>query len=296
MLQTFLEVHQRKDLDSQLLMEWQQNAMILVMATCARNPNEKKLGAKTNIPHFLFQLAAALENPTIKSLEWHEDGKGINLHAKLYEEEVQHHQDLFPELKNLKSASVLQAWLTNYGFKVKMTKTDSDVLIFQHADFKKLPPRAEEAESSKTEVSLVLKQPKKSKKRKSTQELTPVPPATPGSSLPPESATIEKKSQRLRPLYQYINYDNPEMNKPLDKEYDLPPVEVPSTQEHRTGNIELRTTPSIEEKSKELRSLQSALSGAVVKAEVDKSTQVDIDKMLSVCAAHLVPPLSPQNK
>ncbi|XP_058011398.1 uncharacterized protein C16orf86 homolog [Ahaetulla prasina] len=292
-------MHRRKDLDSQPLMERQQNAMNLqMMATCARSPNEKKLGGKTNIPHFLFQLAAVLENPTIKSLEWHEDGKGINLHAKLYEEEAQQHQDLFPELKNLKSASVLQAWLTNYGFKARMTKTDSDTLTFQHADFKKLPPRAEEAESSKAEATPVLKQPKKSKKRKSTQEVTPVPPATPGSSLPPESATTEKKSQRLRPLYQYINYDNPEMNRPLDKECDLPPVETPSTQENKTGAIELRTTPSIvaEEKGKELRSLLSATSGAVVKTEVDKSTQVDIDKMLSVCAAHLVPPLSPQNK
>lgn len=33
-----------------------------------------------------------------------------------------------------------------------------------------------------------------------------------------------------------------------------------------------------------------------LKAEVDKLTQVDIDKMLSVCAAHLIPPLSPQYK
>lgn len=33
-----------------------------------------------------------------------------------------------------------------------------------------------------------------------------------------------------------------------------------------------------------------------LKAEVDKTTQVDIDKMLSVCAAPLVPPLSPQYK
>ncbi|KAG8144028.1 hypothetical protein E2320_001158 [Naja naja] len=248
----------------------------------------------------------------VSSSQWHEDGKGINLHAKLYEEEVQQHQDLFPELKNLKSAPVLQAWLTNYGFKARMTKTDSDMLTFQHADFQKLPPRAEEPESAKVEASLLLKQPKKSKKRKSTQETTPVPPAAPGTSLPPESATTEKKSQRLRPLYQYINYDNPEMNRPSDKEYDLSPVEAPSTQENKTGTIELRTTPSIgqkllhtdpvfsvavaEEKGKELRSLPSATSGAAVKTEVDKSTQVDIDKMLSVCAAHLVPPLSPQNK
>ncbi|XP_039183389.1 uncharacterized protein C16orf86 homolog [Crotalus tigris] len=177
---------------------------------------------------------------------------------------------------------------------------------FQHADFKKLSPRAEEAEGAKAETSLVLKQPKKAKKRKSTQEITPVPPATPGSSLPPESATAEKKSQRLRPLYQYINYDNPEMNRPLDKEYDLPQMEAPSTQGNKAGTVELRLPPSIGQKllhsdlrfsgaeGKEPRGLPSAPS--VVKTEVDKSTQVDIDKMLSVCAAHLVPPLSPQNR
>ncbi|KAL7978877.1 hypothetical protein Chor_013366 [Crotalus horridus] len=193
-------------------------------------------------------------------------------------------------------------------------RTDSEVLTFQHADFKKLSPRAEEAEGAKAETSLVLKQPKKAKKRKSTQEITPVPPATPGSSLPPESATAEKKSQRLRPLYQYINYDNPEMNRPSDKEYDLPQMEAPSTQGNKAGTVELRLPPSIGNnletkegqkllhsdlrfsvaEGKEPRGLPSAPS--VVKTEVDKSTQVDIDKMLSVCAAHLVPPLSPQNR
>lgn len=72
-------------------------------------------------------------------------------------------------------------------------RSDSEVLTFQHADFKKLPPRAEEAEGAKAETSLVLKQPKKAKKRKSTQEIIPVPPTTPGSSLPPESATAESE-------------------------------------------------------------------------------------------------------
>lgn len=51
-----------------------------------------------------------------------------------------------------------------------------------------------------------------------------------------------------------------------------------------------------EDKGRDLRSPKSVNPGAAAKAEVDKSTQVDIDKMLSVCAAHLVPPLSPQHK
>ncbi|XP_053126891.1 uncharacterized protein C16orf86 homolog [Hemicordylus capensis] len=266
------------------------------MAGSARNPNEKKSGGKA-APHFLFQLAAALDNPSIKSLEWHEDGRGILLHTKLYEEELQRHQELFPELKTLKSVSVLQAWLVTYGFKARTTKSsDFDILVFQHADFKKLPPRPEEAEGPKAEVPLIPKQSKKSKKRKSTLEIMVAPSASTGLALPPESAGGERKSQRLRSLYQYINYDNPEMNSPSDKECDLPPVEVSPTLVPKTGPLELRITPSkaAEDKGRDLRT--STMTGAAVKAEVDKSTQVDIDKMLSVCAAHLVPPLSPQLK
>ncbi|KAH0619570.1 hypothetical protein JD844_000292 [Phrynosoma platyrhinos] len=268
------------------------------MAVPARSPNEKKSGGKAASPHFLFQLAAALDNSTIKSLEWHEDGRGILLHTKLYEEEIQQHQELFPEVKHLKSVSVLQAWLATYGFKARMAKDDSDVLIFQHPDFKKLPIKAEETLVPKAEVPLLPKQPKKSKKRKSTLEILVAPSASTGSALPPESAGVERKSQRLRPLYQYINYDNPEMNSPSDKDSDLPQTEVPPTLENKTGPLELRITPNIVayDKGKELRNPISATSGATVKTEVDKSTQVDIDKMLSVCAAHLVPPLSPQYK
>ncbi|XP_016851710.1 uncharacterized protein C16orf86 homolog isoform X2 [Anolis carolinensis] len=268
------------------------------MAAPARSPNEKKSsGGKASPPHFLLQLAAALDNSTIKSLQWHEDGRGILLHTKLYEEEIQRHQELFPEVKNLKSVSVLQAWLTTYGFKTRIIKTDSDILSFQHPDFKKLPSKAEEAVGPKAEVLLLPKQPKKSKKRKSISILDiPVAPSVNmGSVLPPESAG---KSQRLRPLYQYINYDNPEMNSPPDKESDLPQVEVPPVLENKTGLLELRITPNIvaDDKGKELRSSISATSATAAKTEVDKSTQVDIDKMLSVCAAHLVPPLSPQYK
>ncbi|XP_044275796.1 uncharacterized protein C16orf86 homolog [Varanus komodoensis] len=267
------------------------------MASSAKSASEKKSGGKATPSHFLFQLAAALDNPTIKSLEWHEDGKGILLHMKLYEEEIQKHQELFPELKNLKSVSVLQAWLATYGFKARTIKTESDILTFQHADFKKLTPRTEEAEGPKAEVSFMPKQPKKSKKRKSSLDIPAAPSAIPGGALSPESAGLDRKSQRLRPLYQYINYDNPEMNNPSDKECDLLQCEAPSTLENKTGLLELKITPIVvEDKGKELRSPTSTTSGAVAKAEVDKSTQVDIDKMLSVCAAHLVPPLSPQHK
>ncbi|XP_077165599.1 uncharacterized protein C16orf86 homolog isoform X2 [Paroedura picta] len=268
------------------------------MAGFARSTTEKKSAGKVTPPPFLFQLAAALDNSSVKSLEWHEDGKGFLLHAKLYEEEIQGHQELFPELKNLKSVSVLQAWLTTYGFKARTTKTDSEVLSFQHADFKKLPPRAEEMDGSKVETPLIPKQPKKSKKRKSSLDIIVNSASGTGSMLTPESAGGERKSQRLRPLYQYINYGNPEMNSPSEKESDLPAQETHPVLENKTVPLELRITSSkvAEDKGRDLRSPKSANTGVAAKAEVDKSTQVDIDKMLSVCAAHLVPPLSPQHK
>ncbi|XP_061449655.1 uncharacterized protein C16orf86 homolog isoform X2 [Rhineura floridana] len=268
------------------------------MAGSARIPNEKKTGGKAAPPHFLFQLAAALDNPTIKSLEWQEDGKGILLHAKLYDEEIQRHQELFAELRNLKSVSVFQGWLATYGFKARMVKTDSDTLIFQHGDFKKLLPRVEETDGPKIEAPLMPKQSKKSKKRKSTLDITVAPAASTGGILLPESTGGERKSQRLRPLYQYINYDNPEMNSPSDKECDLPYLEFCSALENKAGPLEPRITlhKVAEDKGTELRSPTGVTSGAITKIEVDKSTQVDIDKMLSVCASHLVPPLSPQHK
>uniref|UniRef100_A0ACB8EA02 Uncharacterized protein n=1 Tax=Sphaerodactylus townsendi TaxID=933632 RepID=A0ACB8EA02_9SAUR len=347
----------------------------IVMAGSARSTIDKKSLGKVSLPPFLAQLAAVLDNPSIKSLEvkgdglqvkkawdlqdmhnagmaastarelgyrggdtvpemlvsrgpersashvfclpvisglggflrgvtvcllpqWHEDGKSILLHAKLYEEEIQGHQELFPELKNLRSVSVFQAWLTTYGFKARTTKIDSEVLIFQHADFKKLSPKAEEADGSKAETPVILKQPKKSKKRKSSLDIIVNPASSTGSTLSPESAGVERKSQRLRPLYQYINYGNPEMNSPSEKECDLPPLEIPPILENKAGPLELRIPPPkvAEDKGRDPRSPKSASPGVAAKAEVDKSTQVDIDKMLSVCAAHLVPPLSPQHK
>lgn len=54
--------------------------------------------------------------------------------------------------------------------------------------------------------------------------------------------------------------------------------------------------PLGEEAGEEPGGLPSLGVSSRPKAEVDKSTQVDIDKMLSVCAAPLVPPLSPQYK
>lgn len=128
------------------------------------------------------------------------------------------------------------------------------------------------------------------------------------------------KAQRLRPLYQYINYCNPELNQAGDGDRE-PEVEPES--EAGVEQLHLRalvpmadelglglalpclralaplthTLPSLGlEVGGEPGGLSNLRVSSSLKAEVDKTTQVDIDKMLSVCVAPLVPPLSPQYK
>lgn len=135
------------------------------------------------------------------------------------------------------------------------------------------------------------------------------------------------KAQRLRPLYQYINYCNPELNQAGDgdrepegepeSELTLVPEEAGVEQVQLqtllpvAGELGLglalpcsntlvpftHTLPSLgEDTGEKPAGLSSLRVSGSIKAEVDKTTQVDIDKMLSVCAAPLVPPLSPQYK
>ncbi|XP_057610394.1 uncharacterized protein C16orf86 homolog isoform X2 [Chionomys nivalis] len=192
-----------------------------------------------------------------------------------------------------------------------------------------LPPgmllQKEEPEGSHSESSLPAKQHKKAKKRKSVG--APVPPAVASTSAPTEMLGLERKAQRLRPLYQYINYCNPELNQAGDGDGE-PEVEpeselAPAPEEAGVEQLHLRalvpvagelglglalpcpnalvplthTLPSLgQEVGGEPGGLSSLRVSSSLKAEVDKTTQVDIDKMLSVCAAPLVPPLSPQYK
>ncbi|XP_059761804.1 uncharacterized protein C16orf86 homolog [Balaenoptera ricei] len=189
-----------------------------------------------------------------------------------------------------------------------------------------MPLQREEGESSQSEPSPSAKQHKKAKKRKSVG--TPVLPVVASTvSAPSETLGLERKAQRLRPLYQYINYCNPELNqagegdreaeaevKP-ESELALVPEEtgveqlqalLPTAGELGSGltlpcpNMFMTPTytlvPLGEEAGKEPGGLPSLGVSDCLKAEMDKSTQVDINKMLSVCAAPLVPPLSPQYK
>ncbi|KAM7332543.1 hypothetical protein ACRRTK_009251 [Alexandromys fortis] len=167
-----------------------------------------------------------------------------------------------------------------------------------------LPPgmllQKEEPEGSHSESTLPAKQHKKAKKRKSVGAL--VPPAVASTSAPTETLGLERKAQRLRPLYQYINYCNPELNQAGDSEGE-PEVEpqselAPAPEKAGVEQLHLRALVPVagQEVGGEPGGLSSLRVSSSLKAEVDKTTQVDIDKMLSVCAAPLVPPLSPQYK
>ncbi|XP_003799435.1 uncharacterized protein C16orf86 homolog [Otolemur garnettii] len=189
-----------------------------------------------------------------------------------------------------------------------------------------LPLQKEEPEGSQSEALPSAKQHKKAKKRKSLG--APMLPAVACTvSAPSEALGLERKAQRLRPLYQYINYCNPELNQAMEgdkvakaeveaeSELALIPEEagveqlqalLPMAGELGSGlalpcpSMLVPPTHALaplgEEAGEEPGDLSSLGVTGHLKAEVDKSTQVDIDKMLSVCAAPLVPPLSPQYK
>ncbi|MBZ3891020.1 hypothetical protein SUZIE_210870 [Sciurus carolinensis] len=205
----------------------------------------------------------------------------------------------------------------SHGLKRKPIKTEAE-----------LPPgmllQREELEGSQSEPSPSAKQHKKAKKRKSLG--APMLPTIASTvSAPPETLGLERKAQRLRPLYQYINYCNPELNQAgeEDREAEVEPESELALVPEEAGVEQLQAllpvagelglglslpysnvlvppthalAPLGEEVGVELGGLPSLAVSGHLKAEVDKSTQVDIDKMLSVCTAPLVPPLSPQYK
>lgn len=148
-----------------------------------------------------------------------------------------------------------------------------------------------------------------------------------GALAPALPWVLAGKARRLRPLYQYINYCNPELNQAgegdreaeaevePESELTLVPEEagveqlqalLPMAGELGSGltlpcpNMFVPHTHALvslgEDTGEEPGGLPSLGVSGPLKAEVDKSTQVDINKMLSVCTAPLVPPLSPQYK
>uniref|UniRef100_A0A673UVR0 Chromosome 16 open reading frame 86 n=1 Tax=Suricata suricatta TaxID=37032 RepID=A0A673UVR0_SURSU len=190
------------------------------------------------------------------------------------------------------------------------------------------PLQKEESNSSQTEPSPSAKQHKKAKKRKSLgAPVLPAMASTLGAPAPALPRVFAGKAQRLRPLYQYINYCNPELNQAgegdREAEADVEPELTLALVPEEAGVEQLQAllpvagelgsgltlscpstfvspthalVPLGEEVGEEPGCLPRLGVSGHLKAEVDKSTQVDIDKMLSVCAAPLVPPLSPQYK
>nr|KAF6406203.1 hypothetical protein HJG59_001718 [Molossus molossus] len=240
---------------------------------------------------------------------------------ELLEEQLKlEEQKLKPEVEALEErglrpmASIVRS---SHGPKRKPVKAEAELP-------QGLPLQREDLEGRQSEPSLSAKQHKKAKKRKSLGALV-LPAVASTVSTPSETLGLERKAQRLRPLYQYINYCNPELNQEGDREAEAEvepeseltlvpeeacveqlPALLPVAGELGSGltlpcpSMFVSPTHALiplgEEAGEEPGSLPSLGVSGLLKTEMDKTTQVDINKMLSVCAAPLVPPLSPQYK
>ncbi|XP_032848708.2 uncharacterized protein C16orf86 homolog [Tyto alba] len=240
----------------------------------SRSPEEGQHGGREP-GHILAQLSAALENPDIKALEWSKDGRGALIHAELYEEEMGKNKELFPELADLGCVAVLQAWLLAHGFKLKGPKVNSQGLLFQHPNFQRSHRTAKELGSLGGDAGLSAKQQKKRKKKRRVRSLRPPPRATSQDTL--------RQLPRLRPLYQYINFETPELMHP-------------SADDQVPGLAQPSQVPAAPRKAAAPQQEDTRASSAPEIPDPeggDKSMQLDIDRMLRY-AAQLVPLLFPQ--
>uniref|UniRef100_A0A8C6Z4Z9 Uncharacterized protein n=1 Tax=Nothoprocta perdicaria TaxID=30464 RepID=A0A8C6Z4Z9_NOTPE len=126
----------------------------------------------------------------------------------------------------------------------------------------------------------------------------------------PLPVPVAGRLQRLRPLYQYINLESPELSGPADEEEEEGEAARQAQAERGAGAPRRATAPELQGGTADtLGGLEKnavtikASKGAAFPAGAgdpagpeDRAAQVDVEKMLSVCAAHLVPPLSPQHK
>ncbi|XP_035192934.1 uncharacterized protein C16orf86 homolog [Oxyura jamaicensis] len=256
--------------------------------------------------HILAELSAALENPDIKALEWAEDGRGVIIHATLYEEELGRYKELFPALTDLGSVPVLQAWLLAHGFRLEEAQTNPPALVLQHADFQRVNPTAVELGTPGGNAGPSAKQQKKRKKRRRSS-LQPCRKVTSWDAL--------GRLPRLRPLYQYINYDMPELMCPSEEEGETLGLAETATGPELEGELQqafdaqghlpltnwlsqgLRThlTDSPFAASLMHNPQETWASSALelpAPALDDKPMQVDLEKPLS-CTAYLVSPFFP---
>ncbi|XP_078066397.1 uncharacterized protein C16orf86-like [Mustelus asterias] len=220
--------------------------------------------------------------------------------------------ELLPELKNYQSMSMLHSLLCTFGFKKKMAKASADVHIFQHPDFTKEHSYKDiESDSSKTDLSTGALQQKKALKKKRRSDgvvvlninSTTISPKTSTITLENSSKILSTGKQR-RMLYQYINFDNPEFNVLTTTENDQKEQTILENISENKTKMPVPSHPSAQTAGNEnkedslLRTSPSLSLGTPEKSAPNKSAQVslDINKMLSICAAPLVPPLSPQPK
>ncbi|OPJ78028.1 hypothetical protein AV530_015029 [Patagioenas fasciata monilis] len=249
------------------------SALVPEPPALVRSPEEQQHGGHEP-GHVLAQLSAALDSPNVRALEWSKNGQSVLVHTELYEEEMRKNKELFPELADLGCVAALQAWLLAYGFKLKGAKLNAQVLLLQHPDFQRTHPTAQEPGALGGDVDLSAKQ-KKTKKKRCVSSLHPRRGAAAQGML--------GQRPRLRPLYQYINFDMPELMDPSAEEDEVPglaePSQVPADPRRTIG-------PHLED---------TCASDILALGAGDKSMQFDIDRMLRY-AAHLVPPLFPQYK
>ncbi|GCC27026.1 hypothetical protein chiPu_0005447 [Chiloscyllium punctatum] len=120
--------------------------------------------------------------------------------------------------------------------------------------------------------------------------------------LLPELKNYQRKQRRM--LYQYINFDNPEFNILTTTDDDKKEKPIQENIIENKTKVSVSSHPTAQTAGNEnkedslLRTSPSLSLGTPEKSEPNKSAQVslDINKMLSICAAPLVPPLSPQPK
>ncbi|XP_041123434.1 uncharacterized protein C16orf86 homolog [Polyodon spathula] len=175
--------------------------------------------------------------------------------------------------------------------------------VFQHPDFTR---RCIRGSSRTKKPSSAILQTRTTLKRKQKREVSSREQSTARECLNPPSATAREmfsgKQQHTRGLYQYINSSLAEFNKPLEDTSIAQGHPSPSTEDQQVSRIPPSASSvqpagdSAEEKLASLTPAYTSFSSSRERpaiAQLDQSTQDGIDKMLSICATSLVPPLSP---
>ncbi|KAK6477071.1 hypothetical protein HHUSO_G21934 [Huso huso] len=234
-------------------------------------------------------------------LQWDEEGKAVIINTRLYEEEIREHQHLLLALQNFRNIAMMHGLLCAYGFR-KMAKARGEMHVFQHPDFTRKCIRG--GSSIKKPSSATL-QTRKTLKRKQKRDVSSREQSTAGECLNPASPTAMElfsgKQQHARGLYQYINSSLPEFNTPSEDTRIAQVHPSPSTEDQQASSIPPSTSslqPAGDSTEERFTSLTAAYTSSSsrerpVIAQLDQSTQDGIERMLSICATSLVPPLSP---